>query len=241
MINQDVPAAFAASSSPTPPTTTAQLNYQYDLIDDTNSLYSGSGSAPSAAAAANNPSDYIYNDIQAGPAGSSSSLLAVEGEDSQPLSASSDALISSRNFNLANRSSAIAAASGSAEASAMVVDYQTADGEGEQFNIIMESRTNESNEFRVMIVCLGLVVISIGILANLIFSLLVMCKRRRARAGTATRSHSSSLIIMTSMSIVYFLFLLSYCLKISVYFSGDNIIKCKIFFIFLYLCYLLSY
>lgn len=119
------------------------------------------------------------------------------------------------------------------------------DESGNEFASIMENRSNDSDEFRVMIVCLGLVVISVGILANLVFSLLVLCRRQRLRqrrhdlssSSTSSSSSSSSslsfftssssLLIMTSMSLVYFIFLVAYSFKISVYFSGDNIIKCK--------------
>ena len=126
------------------------------------------------------------------------------------------------------------------------------DESGNEFASIMENRSNDSDEFRVMIVCLGLVVISVGILANLVFSLLVLCRRQRQRlqrrhdlSSSSTTSSSSSsssslsfftssssLLIMTSMSLVYFIFLVAYSFKISVYFSGDNIIKCKCYLLF---------
>lgn len=92
--------------------------------------------------------------------------------------------------------------------------------------LIDKERADESNEFRIMIVCLGLIIISIGILANLIFSLLIMCRKRKMRR----RTHSSStLLLMTSMSIAYLLFFIFYCFKISIYFNVDTIIKFHIY------------
>lgn len=188
MANFDVPGA--ASS---PPTTTAQLSYQYDLIDDPNNLYGDSESNEARGL------DYSYSDM-----GSAASYLDGDDESGKMMPAM-DALVSERGddaLTQANES----------------IDYPSS---GQQFSEMMKSRTSESNEFRVMIVCVGLVIVSIGILANLVFSLLMVYKRRR------TRRPSSSLLFMTAMSVVYFLYLIFYCIKISVYFSGDNIIKCK--------------
>ena len=92
-----------------------------------------------------------------------------------------------------------------------------------EFRALMEHRRNESNEFRIMIVCIGLVIVSVGLLSNLIFGLLVTCPNKRRLTRTPTQ------LIMLSMCLAYFLFLTAYCLKISVYLSVDNIIKFHVY------------
>lgn len=163
-----------ASELPRPALTTpAQLNFQYDSIDDV------PGEVP----------DFAYNEIE-----DDDTAEAMLSADS-PLMAS---------LGQSNATSL----------SLVQLGQEPADD---------GSATNESNEFRVMIVCLGLLVVSVGILANLLFSLLVACKRRRR-----IRPPSASLLVMTSMCVVYLVFLVLYCFKISVYFTGDNVIKCNL-------------
>jgi hypothetical protein len=92
-----------------------------------------------------------------------------------------------------------------------------------EFRSLMETRRNESNEFRVMIVCVGLVIVSLGLLSNLLFSLFIVCPNKRRPNRTPTQ------LIMLTMCLAYFIFLVFYCLKISIYFNGDNIIKFHIY------------
>lgn len=113
-------------------------------------------------------------------------------------------------------------------------------GRTSDFKQLMENRQNESNEFRIMIVCLGLIIVSVGVLANLMFSLFVLCRRRRRRnqRRSSTMKHqqhstgvrqTSTTLIMASMCVAYMVFLVFYCFKISIYFNGDNIIKFHIY------------
>lgn len=168
-------------------TTTAQLNYQYDVIDDTANLY--------------NANDYSYNNNDEPQ---SNAILDSSGGLREPQQSPSLSLVSDDG-------------GGGGGADDRPPDNNLS--QQKDYGQIMENRNNESNEFRVMIVCFGLALISVGILANLVFSLLVMCRRRKRQ--------TSSTIIMASMCLAYFVFLLFYCFKISVYFNGDNIIKCN--------------
>jgi hypothetical protein len=92
-----------------------------------------------------------------------------------------------------------------------------------EFRSLMETRRNESNEFRVMIVCIGLVIVSIGLLSNLLFGLFIVCPNKRRPNRTPTQ------LVMLTMCLAYSIFLIFYCLKISIYFHGDNIIKFHIY------------
>ncbi|RMZ93764.1 hypothetical protein BpHYR1_015917 [Brachionus plicatilis] len=86
------------------------------------------------------------------------------------------------------------------------------------YDIMDASQTNdESNEFRTLIVSIGLVLVSIGILSNLLFILLVLCRRPKRK--------TSSSLIMSSICLAYILFFIFYCFKIVVYFNVETIIK----------------
>ncbi|CAF0830849.1 unnamed protein product [Brachionus calyciflorus] len=87
--------------------------------------------------------------------------------------------------------------------------------------LLNEQENDESNAFRALIVCLGLFIISIGILSNLLFSLLIICRKRKRK--------TASTLIMSSMSLAYILFFIFYCFKISVYFNLETIIKFHIY------------
>lgn len=89
------------------------------------------------------------------------------------------------------------------------------------FDALIHQRKDESNEFRLAIICIGLTLISTGILANLIFKLLVVCRKGKRQTCTT--------LTMVSMCLAYIIFLVLYSLKLSVYFSGDNITKFHIY------------
>ena len=91
----------------------------------------------------------------------------------------------------------------------------------EDFQILMSNRKNETNDFRLMIITLGLTLISIGILANLVFNLLVMLRKKKRQTCTT--------LIMFSMCFSYLIYLAFYSLKLSIYFNGDNITKYHIY------------
>lgn len=76
---------------------------------------------------------------------------------------------------------------------------------------------DESNEFRTLIVSLGLILLSVGILSNLLFNLLIICYKRKRK--------TSSTLIMSSICLAYILFFIFYCFKIIVYFNVETIIK----------------
>ena len=95
------------------------------------------------------------------------------------------------------------------------------DSDVHDFRSLMEHRKTEANEFRITIVCLGLALISIGIVANLLFKLIVLCRKRKRQTSTT--------LLMFSMCLAYLLFLVFYCFKLSIYFNGDNITKFHIY------------
>jgi hypothetical protein len=91
----------------------------------------------------------------------------------------------------------------------------------QDFQVLMSNRKNETNDFRLMIITLGLSLISIGILANLVFNLLVMLRKKKRQTCTT--------LIMFSMCFSYLIYLAFYSLKLSIYFNGDNITKYHIY------------
>jgi hypothetical protein len=95
------------------------------------------------------------------------------------------------------------------------------DSDVHDFRRLMEHRKAEANDFRLTIVCLGLALISIGIAANLLFKLIVLCRKRKRQTSTT--------LVMFSMCSAYLLFLVFYCFKLSIYFNGDNITKFHIY------------
>lgn len=86
-----------------------------------------------------------------------------------------------------------------------------------EFKKLMMLRKNETADFKYLITTIALVIISLGLVANLLFTLLIMCHKRKRQTYTT--------LIMFSMCIAYFVYLCFYCLKLSVYFSGDSITK----------------
>jgi hypothetical protein len=82
-----------------------------------------------------------------------------------------------------------------------------------EFRSLMETRRNESNEFRVVLVCAGMAIVSVGLLANLLFGLLVACPNKRRPRRTPTQ------LIMLGMCLAYMFALVMYCLRVSVYVS----------------------
>lgn len=86
------------------------------------------------------------------------------------------------------------------------------------YDLVDLSQINEeSNEFRTFIVSIGLALVSIGILSNLLFCLLIICRKRKRK--------TSSTLIMSSICLAYILFFIFYCFKIVVYFNVETIIK----------------
>jgi hypothetical protein len=91
----------------------------------------------------------------------------------------------------------------------------------DEFHEMMSSRKNETNDFRLTIISIGLTLISIGILINLIFNLLVVLRKKRRQTCTT--------LLMFSMCFAYLIYLAFYSLKLSIYFNGDNITKYHIY------------
>lgn len=86
-----------------------------------------------------------------------------------------------------------------------------------EFDAFIESLKSETENFQALVISSGIALISAGILLNLIFNLIVICRNRRR--------HTSTTIIMLSMSLAYMLFLSFYAFKVSVYLEGNNITK----------------
>ena len=101
------------------------------------------------------------------------------------------------------------------------LDGVNLDKEHHNFESIMSQRTAETNEFRLAIICIGLTLISTGILANLFFKLMLVCRKGKRQTCTT--------LTMISMCLAYTIFLILYSLKLSVYLSGDNIAKFHIY------------
>jgi len=85
------------------------------------------------------------------------------------------------------------------------------------FDALLNQRKDESNEFRLSIICVGLTLIAMGVLANLFFKLLVVCRKGKRQTCTT--------LTLLSMSLAYLIFLVLYSIKLSVFISGDNITK----------------
>ena len=83
--------------------------------------------------------------------------------------------------------------------------------------LINPNKKDDTIQFRNLVVSIALILISVGILLNIIFSLLVICRTKKRQKST--------LLILLSMSLAYLIFLIFYSLKISIYFYGDNITK----------------
>ena len=86
-----------------------------------------------------------------------------------------------------------------------------------EFNLFMDKRNYETNDFKFLIISLALAIIASGILFSLIFKLLVLCRKRKRQTST--------MHVMLSMCSAYLLYLIFYCIKIRVYFEGDNITR----------------
>lgn len=86
-----------------------------------------------------------------------------------------------------------------------------------EFKLLMVQRKNETADFKNLIITLALVLVSLGLLANLLFNLLVVCRKRKRQTSTT--------LVMFSMCTAYSIYLCFYCLKLSVYFGGDSITK----------------
>ena len=98
---------------------------------------------------------------------------------------------------------------------------QGGSSENYNFEALLHQRQDESNEFRLAIIGIGLTLIATGILANLIFKLLVVCRKGKRQTCTT--------LTMASMCLAYLIFLVLYSLKLTVYMSGDNIIKFHVY------------
>jgi hypothetical protein len=95
------------------------------------------------------------------------------------------------------------------------------ESESFSFDALMNQRKEESNEFRLSIICIALSLIAIGILANLFFKLMVICRKGKRQTCTT--------LTMMSMCLAYLIFLAFYSVKLNVYISGDNITKFHIY------------
>jgi hypothetical protein len=89
------------------------------------------------------------------------------------------------------------------------------------YDALMNHHKDESNEFRIAIICIGLTLIATGVCANLFFKLLVICRKGKRQTCTT--------LTMLSMSLAYLIFLVFYSIKLSVNVSGDNITKYHIY------------
>lgn len=89
-----------------------------------------------------------------------------------------------------------------------------------EFRSLMETRRHESNDFRVLIVCLGLSIVSLGLLSNLLFSLLVIACPKRHRRGTKI---TSTQLVMLFMCLAYFMFLILYCVRLTLHLQTDSV------------------
>ena len=78
------------------------------------------------------------------------------------------------------------------------------------------SVSTEIQDFKVLIISMAFTVISIGILLNLIFKLLVVCRRKR---------QTSTTLLLFSLSFAYVLLLSVYTVKLMSYLHGDNILR----------------
>jgi len=86
-----------------------------------------------------------------------------------------------------------------------------------EFKQLMVVRKNETAEFKNMILSLALIMVSVGLVANVLFNLLIVCRKRKRQTATT--------LVMFSMCSAYLIYLCFYCLKLSVYFNGDSITK----------------
>ena len=88
-----------------------------------------------------------------------------------------------------------------------------------QLNKQSPNHNSESSiqQFKFLIISLAFFLISIGILLNVIFSLLVICRKPGRQTSTT--------IITLSMSFAYLIYLSFYALKVTIYLEGDNIAK----------------
>lgn len=100
------------------------------------------------------------------------------------------------------------------------ITYSNIDSNGlnDTFSLMELNQTNdEAREFQTLVVSLGLIFLSVGILSNLLFNLLIICRKRKRK--------TSSTLIMSSICLAYILFFIFYCFKIIVYFNVETILK----------------
>jgi hypothetical protein len=93
--------------------------------------------------------------------------------------------------------------------------------EESDFRTLIENRKLETNDLRYWIVCVGLLMISIGVMANLLFNLLIVCRKRKRQTSTT--------LIMFSMCFAYLIYLTFFSLKMTIYFNGENLLKFHIY------------
>lgn len=85
------------------------------------------------------------------------------------------------------------------------------------FSMPFENSESTIQQFKFLIISLAFVFIFLGILLNVLFSLMIVCRKPGRQTCTT--------LLTLTMSFAYLIYLIFYALKVTVYLEGDNITK----------------